>query len=141
MVPAVDAAGTPGVPGTARVASPEPACGEQRVDVAVVAAGELHHELAAGEPAGQPDGGHGGLGARGDQPDLLDRRARDDLLGQLHLGAGRGAVRRAAADRLVDRVEHLRVRVTEQHRTPAADQVDVLGAVDVDEVGALPRAR
>ena len=28
---------------------------EQRVDVAVVAAGELHHEVAAGEAAGQPD--------------------------------------------------------------------------------------
>ena len=35
------------------------------------------------------------------------------------------------------RGEHLGVRVTEQHRPPAADQVDVLGAVDVDELGAV----
>ena len=48
--------------------------GEQGVDVAVVAAGELHDEVAAGEAAGQPDRGHGGLGARGDQAHLLDRR-------------------------------------------------------------------
>ena len=43
--------------------------------MAVVAAGELHDQLAAGEPAGQPDRGHGRLGAGGHEADLLDRRA------------------------------------------------------------------
>ena len=74
--------------------------GEQGVDVAVVAAGELHHDVAAGEPARQPDGRHGGLGAGGDQAHLLDRRTPHDLLGELDLAARRGAVRRAAAHRL-----------------------------------------
>ena len=37
--------------------------GEQRVDVAVVAAGELHDEVATGEAARQPDRRHGRLGA------------------------------------------------------------------------------
>ena len=77
--------------------------GEQRVDVAVVAAGELHHHVAAGEAAGQPDRGHGRLGARGDEPDLLDRRPRHDLLGQLDLGPGRRAVRRPAGHRRLRR--------------------------------------
>ena len=115
---------------------PGPGLREQRVDVAVVAAGELHDELAAGEAAGQPDRGHGGLGAAGHEPDLLRRGPADDRLGELDLGPGRGAVGRAAGDRLPHRVDDLRVRVAEQHRAPAADQVDVLRAVDVEEVGA-----
>ncbi len=67
--------------------------GQQRVHVTVVAAGELHHDAAAGRPAGQPDRRHRRLGAAVDQPDLLDRRhPGHDLLGQLDL-AGRRACR------------------------------------------------
>ncbi len=40
---------------------------KQVVGVAVVATGEFEHEVAAGKPAGQADGAHGGLGARGDE--------------------------------------------------------------------------
>ena len=47
--------------------------GEQRVDVAVVAAGELHDQRPAGGAAGQPDGRQHRLGAGVDQPDPLDR--------------------------------------------------------------------
>ena len=43
------------------------------------------------------------------------------------------------ADGLADGLEHARVRVAEDHRPPAADQVDVLAAVDVGE--ARDRAR
>ena len=111
--------------------------GQQRVDVAVVAAGELHDHVATGEAAGQPDRRHRGLGAGGDEPDPLDRRAGHDLLGQLHLGPGRRAVRRTASHRRAHRRLDLGVRVAEQHRPPRADQVDVLVAVDVGQPGAL----
>ena len=53
--------------GGARVAERERAgacLDEQRVGVAVVAAFELDYEAAPGEAAGEPDRGHGGLGAR-----------------------------------------------------------------------------
>ena len=114
--------------------------GQQRVDVAVVAAGELHHDVATRDAAGQPDRGHGGLGARGDEPDLVDGRASDDLLGELDLGLGRGAVGRAARHRGGDRLLDLGVGVPEQHRAPRADQVDVLVAVDVGQPRAAGRA-
>ena len=111
--------------------------GQQRVDVAVVAAGELHDHVATGEAAGQPDRRHRRLGAGGDEPDPLDRRAGHDLLGQLHLGPGRRAVRRTAGHRRAHRRLDLRVRVAQQHRPPRADQVDVLAAVDIGQPGAL----
>ena len=104
--------------------------------MAVVAAGELHHEVATGEAAREPDRGHGGLGARGDQAHLLDRRTFHDRLGQLDLAPRRGAVRRAPADRIVDSGLDLGVGVAEQQWTPRADQVDVLVAVHVTQ----PRA-
>ncbi|MPM32914.1 hypothetical protein SDC9_79481 [bioreactor metagenome] len=107
---------------------------EQRVDVAVVAALELDHLVPAGGAAGQPQGGHRRLGAGVDQPDLLDRGAGDDLGGQVDLGAGRGAEGGAVRGRPGDRVEHLGMRVPQQHRPPGADQVDVLVAVDVGDV-------
>ena len=86
--------------------------------------------------ARQPDRRHGRLGAGGDEADPLDRRARDDLLGQLDLGLGRGAVGRTAGDRAGHGRLHLGVRVAEQHRAPRADQVDVVVAVGVGEPGA-----
>src|SRR6478736_4248829 len=70
------------------------------VDETVVAAGELHDDVTTGEATRQPDRRHGGLGAGGDEPDPVDGRARHDLLGQLDLGLGGGAVRRPARDRL-----------------------------------------
>ena len=55
--------------------------GQQRVAVAVVAAGELDDLGAAGVAAGQPDRAHGGLGAGVDHAQPLDRGdAADDLL-------------------------------------------------------------
>ena len=42
------------------------------------------------KPAGQPDRRHRRLGARVDQPHLLDRRTADDLLGELDLARRSG---------------------------------------------------
>ena len=63
-------------PGRPSVATPEPACDEERVGVAVVAALELDDPVAAGRAAREPHRGHRRLGAGGHQPHLLDRRAR-----------------------------------------------------------------
>ena len=46
--------------------------GEEGVGVAMVAAGELDDAVASGGAPGQPDGGHGGLGAAGDEPNRLE---------------------------------------------------------------------
>ncbi len=63
---------------------------EQRVDVAVVATGELHDLRPAGESARQPQRGHGGLRARAHQPYLLDGLdPADDLLGEFDLARRR----------------------------------------------------
>ena len=114
-------------PGTGR--------GQQRVHMAVVAAGELDHLGAAGEPAGQPDRRHGRLGAGGHQPHLLDRLdPGHDLLGERDLAlAGRTEGRTAGDGRLHGR-DHLGVRVAEDHRPPRAHEVDVLATVGIGEV-------
>ena len=74
IVSAAEDAGHPGLSGSPNVATPEPGRREQRVDVAVVAAGELHDDAPPGEPAGQPDRGHRRLGPAVDQAHLLRRR-------------------------------------------------------------------
>ena len=60
--------GTPGDAGIPSVASPEPARGEQRVGVAVVAAGELEDPVAARERRGR-------AGSRSSRPRSRRRRA------------------------------------------------------------------
>ena len=65
---------TPGLLGVPSVVAAEPACTRKAVDVAVIVAGHLDDLRSAGDPARQPHGRHGRLGARRDEPDLLDRR-------------------------------------------------------------------
>ena len=110
---------------------------EQRVDVTVIAAGELDDLVPAGDAPGQSQHGHGRLGAAVDQPDLLDGRPVDDLGGQLDLDPGRRPVGGAVLSGFGDRGQHLGMGVAEQHRPPRADQVDQLVAVLVVEVGPL----
>ena len=121
------------------VARPEPACGEQAVEVAVVGAGELEDQLAAGGGAREPHRGHRGLGARGGHAQHLDRlHPPHDLGRELDLAARsarRSSCRRAAA--AATRREHLRVRVPVDQRPPRADVVDVAVAVDVEQLRAL----
>src|SRR5699024_7059309 len=105
------------------------------VHVAVVAAGELDHLGAPGEPARQPDGAHGGLRARVHEPDLLHGGAGDDLAGQVHLAGGGRAEAQPAGGGLADGVDDLGVRVAVDHRPPRAHEVDVGVAVDVRHTG------
>ena len=113
---------------------------QQRVDVAVVAPGELHDQRAAGEAARQPDRRHGRLRSRGHQPDHLDRcHPAHDLLGELDLGRSRGPEGEAAGDRLADGRHHARVRMPQDHRPPRADEVHVRVAIHVGQVRAGAR--
>ena len=128
---------TPGVSGSANVATPGAGRGEQRVDVAVVAAGELHDHGAAGEPAGQPDRASSSPRCR-EGPAAPARpastRATISSASSTSRSVGR-AEREAARGGLARRrPTHLGVGVPEDHRAPGADEVDVLAAVDVGEV-------
>ena len=62
-----------------------------------------------------------------------------DDRGQVGLGRRGGAEGQAAVHGGVHRLEHGRVGVAQQCRPPGADQVDVLAAVGVGQVGALGR--
>ena len=116
--------------------------GEQRVDVPVVAAGELQHPIAPGRAAGEADRAHRRFGARRDEPHHLDRRnGGRELVGEQDLPFGRRAERRAVLGCPLHRVDDLRIGVAEEERPPGKDPVDVAVAVDVDRSYApSPRA-
>ena len=102
-----------------------PAAGEQRVGVAVVAAGELDDAVAPGGAAGEPDDRHRGLGAGRDEPHLLDPpTARVMTSARRHLALGRGAEGRAACRGGADRLEHGGVGMPEDGRSPGLDVVE-----------------
>src|SRR5581483_4240082 len=112
---------------------------EQRVGMAVVAAGELEDPVALREAAREAERAHRRLRPRRDEPHLLDRRHRvRDLGRELHLRLGGRAEARAAERRLAHRLDRLRVGVPEDERAPRADPVEVAVPVDVDEVRAFP---
>ena len=114
------------------------ALGEQRVGMAVVAALELHEQVAPGRAAREPDRAHRGLGAAVDEPHPVDARHRiDDALGELDLADGRRAERGAHRRRPARRLDDLGSCVAEQQRAPRLHEVDVAVAVGVDQVGAL----
>ena len=121
--------------------------GEQRIHVAVVAASKLNDLVAAGHTAGQANRGHGRLGTCGHHAHLLNRagnrgvNAVDDQLGQLRLGGARRTEGQAARGGLLNGLHDLRVRVAQNRRAPGADQVNVLVAVRVVQVGALSLRR
>ena len=130
--------GDPGAAGHAERRQAGAGVGEQAVGVAVVGTGELDDDLAAGDGAGEAHGAHRRLGAGAGHPHHLGRgNAGDDLLGQLDLGRGRGAVARPPLRRLDHRRDHRRLGVTEDQRSPGPDPVEVAVAVDVDQLAAL----
>ena len=92
---------------------------EQAVTVPVVAAGELHHQVAARGAAGQAHGRHRRLGAGGHEAHLLrGRHSAADLLGQERLCGGGGAEGQAAGGGRLDRGDDLRVGVAQECRAP-----------------------
>ena len=75
-VHATNASGTPADDGCPNVASPEPADDQQVIRMPVIAARELHDEVAAGRGTRQTDGAHHRFGAGGDEAHLLEPRIR-----------------------------------------------------------------
>jgi hypothetical protein len=111
---------------------------QQRIHVAVVAAFELDDQVPPGEAARHANGGHGGLGARVDQPDHFYRRdGVADGFGQLDFRLGGSPEAGADPERAFERREDLRMAVSQQQRSPGADVIDILVAVHVEDVGAL----
>jgi hypothetical protein len=106
--------------------------------VAVVAAVELQHHVASGRATREPHGRHRCLGAARDEPDHVEAGERvDESRGQLDLALGRGAEGRPLGGSRGRRRDDLRMRVSEQQRTPRPDQIDVPRPVDVHDVRAL----
>ena len=68
--------------------------------------------------------------------ELHDARATGDAADLVLAG---GAIGEAAPGRFGDRAQHLRMSVPDDHRTPGADQIDILPAVGVGEIGARGR--
>ena len=133
------AAGTPAESGTPNVARAAARLDEQEVRVAVVAALELHDDVAPGEAARDAQ-------RRSSSPRCRStRRASSRSTGRARRSSRRSAPRapwarrsscpRAAASRTA--LDDRGVRVPEDHRAPRADVVDVLGAVGAVEVRAL----
>ena len=115
------------------------ACGGQEgVGVAVVVADEFHELFAAGVAARQPQGGHGGLGARGDHAHHLHGRDDfGDLFGQGYFAEAGRAVAGAQVDGLVRGFGDRRVLMAQDLRPPGEDVVHVFAAVHVEQVRAL----
>ena len=111
---------------------------QQAVDVPVVVAGELDDPIAPGEAARQPDGAHRGFGARVDQPHLFDRGNQvDDQFGQLVFRFGRRTETGSRVNRRDHRLSHARMTMSQDHRAPRSDVVDVAIAVDVEQIGTF----
>ena len=112
-----------------------------RVVMAVVAALDLHDQVASGGGPHQVDRVHGRLGARVAEAPQRQSEARGEQLGDDDgvLG-GLGEVG-ASPDPLAHRGDDRGVAVSGEHRAVAGVQVDVLGAVDVVHLGALSVAQ
>ena len=107
-------AGDPSAAGDPQGGHPRAGVGEKRIGVAVVAAGKLDRQIAAGEAACHPQGAHGRLRARVDQAQLRHAGHQgQDLLGQIQLAHGGGAKAGAVVGGLQQRLEHGRGRVAE----------------------------
>ena len=111
---------------------------QERVEVPVVAARELHDLGPTGCAAREAHGGHRGFGAGRHEPRLLDRRDPfADRFDQFDLAWGRCAVRRAVGRGALHRFDDFRVRVAEDRRAPRLHVVEVLAAVGVDDPAAV----
>ncbi len=115
---------------------------QQRIHVAVVAAFELHDEVAPGEAAGHANGRHGGFGAGVHQPHHLDGGdGVADRFRQLNFLLRGRAEAGADLERAFERRQDFGMPVAQQQRSPGADVIDVLVAIHVEDVAPSPRAR
>ena len=112
--------------------------------MAVVVAGELDDDIAAGEAAGQANGAHRRFGAAEltSRTFSIDGTASMISSREFAFGLGRRAEARSArCDRFSIAATTAGWPMTEDHRPPRADVVDVAIAVDVVRDTPLRRAR
>ena len=103
----------------------------------VVAAGELHHQVAAGRPARQADGRHGRLGAGGHEAHPFGRgHTSPHRLGQLGLGGGRCPEGQTAGGRLPYGLDDAGMGVPEERRAPRTHQIDIVAPLGVEDMRA-----
>ena len=106
--------------------------------MAVIAALELDHLVAAGVSADQAEDGHAGFGAAVDEPNHLDAwDSVDDHLSEGVLQGAGCAEAGAFLDRFLKSADHLGMGVTADRRTPAPDVIDVLVPIHVPRVGTF----
>ena len=131
--------GDSGAGGDAVGHGPGPGPYQQAVGVAVVAARELDNLAAAGIGPRQPNGAHAGLGAGTYQPYTVHRwQGLADGPGQFYFHLHGRAEAGSPLCGPVQRLHHGGVGVTQYQRAPGAQVVNVLVAVHVPDVGALP---
>ena len=108
---------------------------QQGIAVAVVAAFKLHNLIAAGVAASPTDGAHAGFGAGGDETDFFNGRNETlNFFGNINFNDGRSTEAQAVVNGFFDSFNDVRIVVTEDHRTPRSDVVDVLLTFDVVHV-------
>ena len=106
--------------------------------MAVVAAHELEHLVAAGDAAGQAQGAHGGFGAGVDHAHHFQAgHVGHHFFGQGDFVGAGSAVAGAATGGLTHGGGDGGVIVAQDHGAPGEDEVDVLAAVHVDDVAAV----
>jgi hypothetical protein len=94
--------------------------------------------ISPGVATRHADGAHRCLGARVHQPDGLNRRHNlADQIGNVDLAARWRAVARAASKNVLQCFHHRRMPVTQNHRPPGADVIEVTVAVFVVETRAV----
>lgn len=104
----------------------------------VVATYEFHDLVASGCCTGQPYRRHGGFGAARDESDpLQDGHASNDFFSEQGLGDCGRTKGTGVVDGINHRLTDRGMPMTEDHRTPRANEVDVAIAVDVCHPGAL----
>ena len=104
----------------------------------MIVARKLDQQLATSEAAGQPNGTHRGLGTGIHQADTIDRIDRvDDQLGQLIFTRRGSTVAGATIQCRLQGSHHGGMPVTQDHRSPGTDVVDIAIAVDVLQPAAL----
>ena len=104
----------------------------------VVAAFKFDDQVTTGETSRQPDGAHGGLGARSYQPHLFQRRYEcAHFLGYAHFFGSCCAVAQTCFQLFAESGQHRRVAMAEDQRSVSADIIHVAVIVAVYHVSAI----
>ncbi len=105
--------------------------------MAVVAALELHNGVATRKAARQADRAHGRFGARTHEAHQFQgRHELDHAARELRLEFSRRAEGKAVGGDLLDGLDHLRMRMAQDHRTPGADVIDEAASIGGRHHGA-----